>query len=86
MQKLKMIPEGNYACVWDMDETLSTTQWADVFQKLSLAGYKATKEEVENKIGLELEEIVQPEPIKKDDGKSTEMDNVMNLYKDFLNE
>ena len=89
MQILGLIPEGDYAGVWDMDETLSIGEWADVFQKLGLAGFKPTKEEVENKIGLELDDIPEPvipePPIKKEE-KTTEMNNVMNLYKDFLNE
>ena len=81
MQLLGLVPEGEYAGVWDMDETLSIGEWADVFQKLNLAGFKPTKDEIENKIGLELDD--QPEPQEE---INTEMNNVMNLYKDFLNE
>jgi len=76
MQKLNIIPEGEYAMVWDMDETLSITEWANVFQQLSLAGFKPTTEEVQNKVGLELQEIEQPEQ---------DENNIRNLYKDYLN-
>lgn len=87
MKVLGILPEGDYAGAWNMDETLTTIEWADTIQKLAQAGHNLTKEEVEKLIGVELEEPVEPEPIipeKKE--KSTEMNNVMNLYKDFINE
>lgn len=80
MKILGMLPEGDYTGAWNMDETLTIQEWSEVFQKLSLAGYKATKEEVEKKIGMEFEEMVEPNPPEKD----TEMNNVMKLYKDFI--
>ena len=63
-----------------MDETLSIQEWADVLQKMSLAGYKVTQEEVTKMTNLELDEAVEPEKT-----EPTEMNNVMNLYKDYLN-
>ena len=83
MKILGILPEGDYSGAWNMDETLSIQEWAAVFQQLSLSGFKPTRDEVEKKMGIELDEAEPIEPIEKE--KSTEMNNVMNLYKDFLN-
>lgn len=83
MKILGILPDGDYAGAWNMDETLSIPEWSDVLQKLSSAGYKATKEEVEKKIGMEFEEMIEPEPIEPKK-PNTEMNNVMDLYKDFI--
>lgn len=82
MQKLGMIPEGKYTCVWDFDERLNIKDWAGVIQQLSMAGYKLSKEEVENRIGVELEDM----PEQQEETPEEKTQNVLNLYKDYLNE
>lgn len=86
MKALGILPEGDYSGAWNMDERLSTIEWADTILKLSQAGHNVTKEEAEKRIGVELEEPIEVEPIdpNKPKEKSTEMNNVMNLYKDFI--